>query len=123
MCKAALEAIADRRHQGPGPYHRRRHHRQSAALPCRTGWTREVDLDADRLLPVFRWLAKAAGIARSEMLRTFNCGIGLVAVVATKRMPAHVIDAFQTAATRRCGIGQLVAGSGEAKVVYRGAEL
>ncbi|MCW5730503.1 MAG: phosphoribosylformylglycinamidine cyclo-ligase [Alphaproteobacteria bacterium] len=31
--------------------------------------------------PVFRWLAGAGGIASGEMARTFNCGIGMVAVV------------------------------------------
>jgi phosphoribosylformylglycinamidine cyclo-ligase len=32
--------------------------------------------------PVFRWLARAGGIAADEMLRVFNCGVGMVAVVA-----------------------------------------
>ena len=32
--------------------------------------------------PVFDWLAEAGGIARAEMRRTFNCGLGLVLVVA-----------------------------------------
>jgi phosphoribosylformylglycinamidine cyclo-ligase len=32
--------------------------------------------------PVFRWRASAGGIAEPEMLRTFNCGIGLIAIVA-----------------------------------------
>jgi phosphoribosylformylglycinamidine cyclo-ligase len=30
---------------------------------------------------VFRWLAATGGIAQAEMLRTFNCGIGMIAVV------------------------------------------
>ncbi len=34
------------------------------------------------LPPVFRWLASAGGIAPKEMVRTFNCGIGMVMVVA-----------------------------------------
>lgn len=32
--------------------------------------------------PVFRWLAEAGNIAPEEMLRTFNCGIGMAVVVA-----------------------------------------
>ena len=32
--------------------------------------------------PVFRWLAAAGGIAAEEMLRVFNCGIGMVLIVA-----------------------------------------
>ncbi len=31
--------------------------------------------------PVFGWLAEQGRIAREEMLRTFNCGIGMVAIV------------------------------------------
>jgi phosphoribosylformylglycinamidine cyclo-ligase len=37
---------------------------------------------------VFRWLAAAGGIAGDEMVRTFNCGIGMVAVVDPDRADA-----------------------------------
>jgi phosphoribosylformylglycinamidine cyclo-ligase len=53
-------------------------------------------------------------------LRTFNCGIGLVAV-ADEKNAGHVINAFQEAGDHAMRIGRLVAGGGEAKVVYRGA--
>ncbi len=49
-------------------------------LPAGLGAT--VDLGAFPLPPVFGWLAEAGGIAEDEMLRTFNCGIGMVVVVA-----------------------------------------
>jgi len=84
------------------------------------GLDAEVDLDAIAVLPVFRWLAKQAGIAEHEMLRTFNCGIGMVAVTDQKHA-GQVIDAFQAAGDHAMRIGHLIAGSGEAKVVYRGA--
>ncbi|NIA70281.1 phosphoribosylformylglycinamidine cyclo-ligase [Pelagibius litoralis] len=32
--------------------------------------------------PVFRWLAASGGIAPQEMVRTFNCGVGMVLIVA-----------------------------------------
>jgi phosphoribosylformylglycinamidine cyclo-ligase len=32
--------------------------------------------------PVFRWLARAGGVSTHEMLRAFNCGLGMVLVVA-----------------------------------------
>jgi phosphoribosylformylglycinamidine cyclo-ligase len=48
----------------------------------------EIDLDAWDLPPVFAWLRAAAGIPDAEMLRTFNCGIGLVVVVAADRAEA-----------------------------------
>jgi len=42
-----------------------------------------ADLDATAwpLPPVFRWLAEAGGVAAPEMARTFNCGLGMLAVV------------------------------------------
>ncbi len=32
--------------------------------------------------PVFRWLSEAGGLSAADMARTFNCGIGMVAIVA-----------------------------------------
>src|SRR4029079_15539126 len=58
------------------------------------GLDAEVDLHAIPVLPVFQWLAKQAGIAETEMLRTFNCGIGRVAVAGEKHA-GQIIDAFQ----------------------------
>ena len=52
-------------------------------LPDGLGAT--VDLDAWPLRPLFRWIREAGGIAREEMLRTFNCGIGMILVVAPER--------------------------------------
>lgn len=43
-----------------------------------------IDLSAVPVLPVFKWLAKAGDVAQDEMLRTFNCGIGMIVVVAPK---------------------------------------
>ena len=40
-----------------------------------------IDLARLPVLPVFKWLAAQAGIAELEMLRTFNCGIGMIAIV------------------------------------------
>ena len=41
-----------------------------------------IDLSALPCQPVFHWLAKAGNVEEAEMLRTFNCGVGFVAVVA-----------------------------------------
>jgi phosphoribosylformylglycinamidine cyclo-ligase len=40
-----------------------------------------IDLGRLELPPVFRWLAEAGQMAEAEMLKTFNCGIGMVLVV------------------------------------------
>ena len=41
----------------------------------------QIDGTAWTLPPVFRWLAQEGGIVAHELARTFNCGIGMVAVV------------------------------------------
>ena len=46
-----------------------------------------IDLAQVPVLPVFKWLAQAGDIAQDEMLRTFNCGIGMIAVVAAEATP------------------------------------
>ena len=50
------------------------------ALP--EGLAAHVDLNELKAPPVFGWIAKEGGIVTSEMLRTFNCGTGLVLVVS-----------------------------------------
>ncbi|SDU13254.1 phosphoribosylformylglycinamidine cyclo-ligase [Stappia sp. ES.058] len=41
-----------------------------------------IDLNALSVPPVFGWLASTGGVAQSEMLRTFNCGVGMVVAVS-----------------------------------------
>ncbi len=48
----------------------------------------QIDLSRVPLQPVFKWLARAGDIAQEEMLRTFNCGIGMVAIAAPDRVDA-----------------------------------
>ena len=56
------------------------------ALP--DGLAVRIDLASVPVLPVFKWLAKAGGIAEPEMLRTFNCGIGMIAIVESDKADA-----------------------------------
>jgi phosphoribosylformylglycinamidine cyclo-ligase len=46
------------------------------------GLSARVDLSVIALPPVFAWLAREGGLDEVEMVRTFNCGIGMIAVVA-----------------------------------------
>ena len=87
------------------------------ALP--DGLDAEIDLNCWTPPPVFAWLAGTAGIAEEEMLRTFNCGIGLIAIVS-ERSSGHVIEAFQQSGDKAMRLGHLIPGGGAANVVYRG---
>ncbi|MBA3325301.1 MAG: phosphoribosylformylglycinamidine cyclo-ligase [Rhodobacteraceae bacterium] len=75
-----------------------------------------IDLDAWELPAVFAWLRRQGGVADAEMLRTFNCGIGLVAVVASDRAAA-LAELFAEAGERVHRIGRITRGAG---VVYAG---
>ena len=41
-----------------------------------------LDLDAIVVPPVFGWLSRVGGVPLTDLLRTFNCGVGMVLVVA-----------------------------------------
>ncbi|ALE03834.1 phosphoribosylformylglycinamidine cyclo-ligase [Bartonella ancashensis] len=42
----------------------------------------EINLSSINLPPVFSWIAKQGNVQEKEMLQTFNCGIGMVIIVA-----------------------------------------
>jgi phosphoribosylformylglycinamidine cyclo-ligase len=65
---------------------------------------------------VFEKIA-AAGVARAEMRRTFNCGLGLVAVVAASEAE-RARAAFESAGERAFVVGEIVRGDGEAHVEF-----
>jgi phosphoribosylformylglycinamidine cyclo-ligase len=44
-----------------------------------------LDLSQIPVLPVFKWMAAVGNISEGEMLRTFNCGIGMIAIVEADR--------------------------------------
>jgi len=79
----------------------------------------EIDLASWRLPPVFQWLARCGGVEEREMLRTFNCGIGMIAIVPA----AHATTASRilaAAGEQVFTLGRLVAGKGEPRVRYTG---
>ncbi len=79
----------------------------------------EIDLSAIAVPPVFGWLSRTGGVAANEMARTFNCGIGMIAVVAPDRA-ADVATALSQAGETVTRIGTLTRRNGDA-VTYRGA--
>ncbi|GHD07169.1 phosphoribosylformylglycinamidine cyclo-ligase [Tianweitania populi] len=78
----------------------------------------ELDLDTIDVPPVFSWLAEVGGVEPNEMLRTFNCGIGMIAVVAAGQA-AQVAAVLQQEGETVTPIGQIVLAR-EERVVYRG---
>jgi len=79
----------------------------------------ELDLDAIEAPPVFSWLAKTGNVAAEEMMRTFNCGVGMVLVVASGQA-AQVAAVLQQNGETVSPIGRIVPRR-DAGVIYRGA--
>jgi phosphoribosylformylglycinamidine cyclo-ligase len=79
-----------------------------------------IDLTRVPVPPVFRWLADAGQVAEPEMLRTFNCGIGMMAVAAPEDADA-VSRALVRGGEQVVAIGEVVTAASEtARVAYRG---
>jgi phosphoribosylformylglycinamidine cyclo-ligase len=72
-----------------------------------------VDAGAWTVPPVFGWLAAAGDVAADEMLRVFNCGIGMVCVVAAERA-AEAASLLEGAGETVFRIGHLAACLGPA---------
>jgi phosphoribosylformylglycinamidine cyclo-ligase len=75
------------------------------------GIAAHIDLGSWRAPPVFHWLMQAGALDQAEMLRTFNCGIGLVVVVSPDGANA-VLGALASAGEVPIRIGTLESGRG-----------
>ena len=79
--------------------------------------TARIDATSWTLPPLFQWLQQAGGVAMQEMYRVFNCGIGMVVVVAAADADAAVA-ALTTAGETVYRIGRIDArGEGEAPTI------
>ncbi|WP_137388401.1 phosphoribosylformylglycinamidine cyclo-ligase [Rhodoligotrophos defluvii] len=83
------------------------------------GTAAAFDLNTFDMPPLFHWLADLGAIAPEEMLRTFNCGIGMV-VVTSAEDAGDIAARLRAAGETVFAIGRIEAqGSGE-RVRYRG---
>lgn len=88
------------------------------------GLAAEIDLASFQAPQVFRWLSQTGGIAPNEMLRTFNCGIGMVLVV-TADTAVRVKDSLEAQGETVIELGSVVPGQSpggdiEPVTLYRG---
>ena len=78
-----------------------------------------IDLARLPVLPVFKWLAEQGGIAELELLRTFNCGIGMIAIIKSDAIEA-VTEILTEAGETVALLGEVIADEGEHRVIYNG---
>ncbi len=80
----------------------------------------EIDLDAVKFPAVFDWLARKGRVTEAEMLRTFNCGIGMIVVVKQRHYKA-IAAVLEKAGETVCVLGSIRKRKGrEAQVAYSG---
>ncbi len=70
-----------------------------------TGFRAELDAALWPVPPVFRWLAEEGRVAPEEMLRVFNCGIGMVVLTDD---PITVLHRLHELGERAFEIGEIV---------------
>ena len=83
------------------------------------GTLARIDLTNLMVPPVFRWLATVGAVAPEEMLRAFNCGVGMAVVVPAEEEET-VADAFADAGECVIRLGVIEPGEGPAHVAYEG---
>ncbi len=77
-----------------------------------------IDRSAISAPPVFRWLADQGGVETNEMMRTFNCGVGMVLVAGSDQKDALIAE-LKSSGEDPLVLGELSERDGDA-VVYRG---
>ncbi len=84
-----------------------------------SGFSVAVDLDYVPVLPVFKWLAGTGNVGEHEMLRTFNCGIGMIAILDAREADAALAQ-FASNGETVVRLGEVVKGNGDRTVEFRG---
>ena len=79
------------------------------ALP--EGLGANINLDAWDRLPIFNWLIEQADLKMSEALKTFNCGIGMIAICSADDL-IDVISALKNSDCSPIIIGEIINGTG-----------
>jgi phosphoribosylformylglycinamidine cyclo-ligase len=71
----------------------------------------DINLDSWELPGVFKWMAEVGGIAETEMLKTFNCGIGMILSVSADRAD-ELVAILQDEGETVSRLGTVTAGAG-----------
>ncbi|MBK1621154.1 hypothetical protein CKO42_22580 [Lamprobacter modestohalophilus] len=80
-----------------------------------------IDLDSWSLPPIFGWLREQGNIADAELLRTFNCGVGMIACVPAEQAEAACAQLAESG-EQAWVIGSIQASEeARASVHYRGS--
>ncbi len=77
------------------------------------GLAARIDLDAQDVPAVFSWLSAVGGVTQAEMLKTFNCGTGMM-VVVDKASADDAAAVMREAGEQVTPLGTIIERSGDA---------
>lgn len=80
-----------------------------------------IDVNSWRMPDIFQWLESQGNISRAEMLKTFNCGVGMI-LIADVSQATNIIKTLENAGEQAWVAGSIKAASGEPTVQYHGVE-
>ncbi len=75
-----------------------------------------IDLSSWDLPPVFKWLQQSGNIEQTEMMRTFNCGVGMVLAVDAEH-EQQCLQQLEASGESAWVIGEVIDRGGEAAVI------
>jgi len=78
----------------------------------------EINLTSWTRLPIFEWIQQQGNVANDEMLRVFNCGIGMI-VITPESQVKDVLELCSTHNINADAIGHIHSQEGEPHVVYK----
>lgn len=83
------------------------------------GLSARIDLDSWKRPPIFNWLQEGGQVSQAEMLRTFNCGIGMIVSVAADKAD-EALELLARAGEQASVVGEIVASGSTTNVMYTG---
>lgn len=85
------------------------------------GMDARIDPAAWPMPSVFSWLMAEGGVAPAEMARTFNCGIGMIAIIRPEDT-TEAREILSAAGEDVHDIGEIIAGNGGERVILPGLD-
>jgi len=76
-----------------------------------------IDLQSWQPEPVFAWLQRSGGVQQQEMLRTFNCGVGMILAIDAE-LEQPVLQALQALGEDAWVIGDIVERNDQEAVTF-----
>jgi phosphoribosylformylglycinamidine cyclo-ligase len=76
----------------------------------------ELNLSNWKLPPIFKWLSITGNVDKFEMLKTFNCGIGMT-IICSPSSEGEIFSLLEKLGEKPIVIGKVTSGS---KVEYTG---